>query len=248
MQTFILDRSLTRSFNLLDDLRANKQLLEAIQIYQTNTNIGILDSFVPKGNPKKRAWYNHPAVEMWRDSPGDLSYYIYCCARELKNRGRDTEMIRKVYKFKEFNGVDFSSIHPPLWKNDKLISSHRKSLLIKSFVKACCYLASYKHCIELVDAALLLYDIDSLFSQYAHEYFPTNLKPEFFCFDSVAKEAKRFSDNKRIIGNVSIYMKELKIFEKYWLAFYPDLTIAPEGIFIDSNYYWPTREKEYNDD
>ena len=244
MQTFILDRSLTRSFNLLDGLRANKQLLEAIQIYQINTNIGILDSFVPKSNPKKQAWYNHPAVEMWRESPGDLSYYIYCCARELKNRGKNSEMIRKAYGFNELNGVGFSSIHPPLWKNDKLISSHRKSLIIKSFAKACCYLASYKHRIELADAAVLLYDINSFFDQYAHEYFPTNLKPEFFCFESLAKEAERFSKNKRIICNVNTYIKELMVFEKYWLAFYPD----PEGVFIDLNYYWPTREEKYSND
>lgn len=62
MQTFLTYSDFFKSARHLDNKRLNKQLLECWQIYDTIVN-------------NKKAWSNHPAVNMWRGYELGLLYY-----------------------------------------------------------------------------------------------------------------------------------------------------------------------------
>lgn len=74
MQTFMPFGTVTESAAVLDDVRLNKQRIEAKQIYQVLTG-------------ETRAWRHHPAVGMWRDRLSALADYGYLMCREWSSRG-----------------------------------------------------------------------------------------------------------------------------------------------------------------
>jgi len=121
MQTFLPYPSFIESAKSLDNKRLGKQRVEAYQILNTLFK-------GPVTNGKKTAWYNHPAVQMWRGYEQSLAEYGYVICKEWRNRGFKDSLMDK-----------FDSVRPPheapspKWLGDsKFHSSHRSNLLRKS--------------------------------------------------------------------------------------------------------------------
>lgn len=109
MQTFLPVNNLQQNAQYLDSLRLNKQITEALQIYDTLLG-------------KSHGWINHPAVKMWRGYENALLKYAYYCFDEWIKRGgkRNTRLTPP------------SSYALPKWFGDeRLHSSHRSRLLLK---------------------------------------------------------------------------------------------------------------------
>lgn len=109
MQTFLPVNSINTSPKYLDNIRLNKQITEALQIY--DTLIG-----------KNKGWINHPAVKMWRGYEDGLLMYAYECFTEWIKRGGNRKAT--IVKPENYN--------LPQWFGDeRLHSSHRARLLLK---------------------------------------------------------------------------------------------------------------------
>lgn len=120
MQTFLPYESFYDSLNCLDPKRLGKQRVESFQIITT--------LYAAKANPDaapKMAWYNHPAVKMWKDNVESLIIYYNLSLQLWEKRG---------YKNKILKYIDFSPIgvKSPHWLGyEKFHSSHRAALLQK---------------------------------------------------------------------------------------------------------------------
>lgn len=237
MQTFITSISSNECARKLDDLRLNKQLLEAIQIYQINFNEGILDSFKPSDDYTSVSWYNHPAVEMWRFSPNRLLLYIRSMAREYMVRRRTTDMVAKALSFygRHYDGSQALKEVAPLDYLD-VIHSHQKALLVKSFVTSYCSLVSLNLNVEMRDAAATIINFDYSLMYY-YRFFDLRL----FDIDSLAKNAERYAKSKVIISNPNVVKNRIEIFRNYDRHFNEYYRKYSSPI-IDLNYVWPTRK------
>lgn len=237
MQTFITSISSSECARNLDDSRLNKQLLEAIQIYQINFNEGILDSFEPFDDYTSVSWYNHPAIEMWRFSPNRLLLYIKSMASEYMVRKRTTNMVTKALSFYCNHFDDFHSFNEdaPL-DCPEVIHSHQKALLVKSFVTSYCSLVSFSLNVEMRDAAATIIDFDYSLMHY-YRFFDLRL----FDIDSLTKNAERYAKSKVIISNPNVVRSRIEIFRNYDRYFRDDYQYYSSPI-IDLNYFWPTRK------
>lgn len=107
MQTFMPYSDFTKSAQVLDNKRLNKQHVECKQI------INVLE-----GN--SAAWKNHPAVRMWDGYIPALKAYANEIKKECLKRGFKSEKI-PFYDVKEFER--------PFWLGDiRVHTSHRSNL------------------------------------------------------------------------------------------------------------------------
>lgn len=138
MQTFLpyASTDFTLSAKVLDNLRLNKQTVEAWQI------LLVLWELDPAGEYRKpRGWVNHPATKMWRGHEFLLYQYIIAMTNEWIDRGFKTVVgtkasatLMSAYEHGLFNVVQ----QKPYWMEDQemfesMASSHRRALLSKNY-------------------------------------------------------------------------------------------------------------------
>lgn len=110
MQTFLPYSDFEKSAKSLDDLRLNKQIVEAHQILNA----------LEYGS----RWENHPAVKMWKGFENSLREYFNICLLEWLYRG-------KSHKF-ELEPID-DTFDTPWWLDvDIFHKSHMSNLLRKN--------------------------------------------------------------------------------------------------------------------
>ena len=138
MQTFITSKYSSQIAQDLDNKRLHKQALEAWQILM------VLCELDPEGNHRTpKGWANHPAVKMWRGSEYYLYYYACNMVDEWVRRGYKSSLKEKLFKTivaAEKKGIVIlgGGINEPSWWVDeevmnKVISSHRRALLVKNY-------------------------------------------------------------------------------------------------------------------
>lgn len=138
MQTFITSKYSAQIAQDLDNKRLHKQALEAWQILM------VLCELDPDGNDRQpKGWVNHPAVKMWRGSEYYLYYYACNMVDEWVKRGYKSTLKDKLFKTilaADKKGIVKlgDGINEPSWWNDeetmkKVISSHRRALLVKNY-------------------------------------------------------------------------------------------------------------------
>lgn len=112
MQTFLPDKDFSKSALILDRKRILKQVIEAKQILDT----------ILLG---RKAWSNHPAVNMWRGHEIALTEYYNIFWEVCKEKWNV-----KWVKMRKLDNL--STIIYPKWLGDeRLHSSHRANLLRK---------------------------------------------------------------------------------------------------------------------
>ena len=138
MQTFITSKYSADIARELDNKRLFKQALEAWQILM------VLCELDPQGNHRTpKGWVNHPAVKMWRGSEYYLYFYACQMLDEWERRGFKSTLKGKMWKTvvaADRKGVLTigQGINEPSWWLDedtmkKVISSHRRALLVKDY-------------------------------------------------------------------------------------------------------------------
>lgn len=119
MQTFLPYPNFVDSARCLDFLRLNCQIKETKQILDIILN-------------NKKAWANHPAVNMWRGYELALFCYGEDCASVAKEYGIATtkwkEFSQKIYEVVK----EQKPILPKWLGHEQLHSSHRAALLKKN--------------------------------------------------------------------------------------------------------------------
>jgi hypothetical protein len=125
MQTFLPYKDFTKSANVLDSKRLNKQILEGYQILK------VLNSDDPRA-----AWRNHPAVKMWRGSETHLYDYVLSMANVATLRGIKTDKNLENIETLRRATLENWGTKKPFWiKNksivDRLTESHRANLYRK---------------------------------------------------------------------------------------------------------------------
>ena len=125
MQTFLPSKSFSKSAQILDNKRLNKQILEGYQILK------VLSSDDPFA-----AWRNHPAVLMWKNAETTLLNYVLAMVKEADVRGIKTDKnLHNILTLKaEKSGSWRNKL--PVWysdnaKLDRLTESHRANLYRK---------------------------------------------------------------------------------------------------------------------
>jgi hypothetical protein len=125
MQTFLPYKDFTKSANVLDSKRLNKQILEGYQILK------VLNSDDPRA-----AWRNHPAVKMWRGSETHLYDYVLSMANVATLRGIKTDKnLENIETLRKATLQNWGT-KKPFWINnksivDRLTESHRANLYRK---------------------------------------------------------------------------------------------------------------------
>lgn len=143
MQTFLCYPNFKQSASVLDNRRLGKQRVECLQILKTLAkgptqyichrcnnnwishypNCGCGDSFT---ETRKTPWYNHPAVQMWKNHVPNLAFYGLICCIEWQRGFKDT-CYKKIDKFLSAKYYVF-----PKWLSDpRFCASHRSNLLRK---------------------------------------------------------------------------------------------------------------------
>jgi hypothetical protein len=125
MQTFLPYKDFTKSANVLDSKRLNKQILEGYQILK------VLNSDDPRA-----AWRNHPAVKMWRGSETHLYDYVLSMANVATLRGIKTDKNLENIEILRKATLQNWGTKKPFWINnksivDRLTESHRANLYRK---------------------------------------------------------------------------------------------------------------------
>lgn len=117
MQTFLPYESFALTAMCLDNKRLNKQITEALQIYNANINFafGI-----------KSSWQNHPAVKMWRGYDNCLLMYRNILIAEWQKRGYSSHKIIALYSNDKI-------VWPPWLSREDFHLSHKSNLLRKYF-------------------------------------------------------------------------------------------------------------------
>lgn len=114
MQTFLPYPDFQKSAECLDNRRLNKQIVEAMTIYN-----------IVKENRMTRGWINHPTTKMWKGHSEALALYFNECLKEWKKRGHN-------HKYKEIDLDKSVTVKIPVWfgKEDFHVA-HRSNLLRK---------------------------------------------------------------------------------------------------------------------
>lgn len=111
IQTFLPYEDFEKSARTLDRKRLGKQRVEAKQIIKNLTT-------------RRDSWYNHPAVQMWKDHVEALKLYYNAISKDWVRRGYEHNM--------GFYDVDETEVEYPPWLGDeKFHSAHRSNLLRK---------------------------------------------------------------------------------------------------------------------
>ena len=118
----------------LDNLRLNKQALEAWQILMSLLEID------PKGNYRQsRGWRNHPAVKQWAGYELSLYGYLNCMVTEHLNRGFKTTIGDKAQRTIQiaYENNLLADYEEPWWRNPvtmkAVATTHRQALLWKNY-------------------------------------------------------------------------------------------------------------------
>lgn len=123
MQTFVPELTFDECARVLDDRRLGKQRVEAKQIYMA----------LSKGHG---AWFAHPAVQMWRDTPRTLLYYGFAMCEEWINRGFDDNLrgwfVNELLNDSLMTGFKGDGEWPSWWGGE-IHLNHRAILLHKDF-------------------------------------------------------------------------------------------------------------------
>ena len=136
MQTFLTSKSFSETARSLDNLRLNKQALEAWQILMTNLRL------TPDGLPRQgKGWVSHPAVKMWTGCDLLLLDYIGAMVLEWERRGFKSTIADKAtetIQFAKEQGLLYDQGNKPEWMSNQEIlkevtSSHRRALLVKNY-------------------------------------------------------------------------------------------------------------------
>lgn len=130
MQTFIVetvvvgDNYPSHIFQMtaakLDNKRLGKQRVECLQILNSLKH--------------KTAWYNHPAVQMWKGFERALALYgLAMCSEWVYERNFVDNCSEKISKFivNENGEMDINIIYPNWLYNKQLAESHRSNLIRK---------------------------------------------------------------------------------------------------------------------
>lgn len=125
MQTFLPIDNFEGSAFLLDNLRLNKQIVEAYQILKNVSNLN------------QDVWINHPATLMWKDNSSAIEQYIKFLIIEWWERGKNGHSL--IY---DSITQTQEQIWLPYWFGDPLFhASHRSNLLLKDdFYKKFCWI------------------------------------------------------------------------------------------------------------
>lgn len=126
MQTFVPLSDLAEIATVTDLKRLGKQIIECRQIGKAIADPGY-------------GWQHHPAVAMWRNSPGGLLIYAtYMNAewefRRGKTHGAYTNMLLDyniTYAEAQRASLRWSEHAPSWWGRDDVMLSHRSNLLRK---------------------------------------------------------------------------------------------------------------------
>lgn len=131
MQTFLpYGPNFIKTAECLDNRRLNKQIVEALQIYNIITH--------PSSS---RGWHNHPAVKMWRGYADALAKYGFSMYVEWKlrflegDRGGKIEHVSGEVLRSAWYDFRRQPVQPllPDWLFDpRLYVSHREVLLYKA--------------------------------------------------------------------------------------------------------------------
>lgn len=147
MQTFLPYPQFWESARVLDRQRLGKQRVEALQILkvlqQGEWSCPSCHSLVTHFNPyktgyhcyqceaplKKTAWYNHPAVKMWKGHTDALMVYLKHICLEWTNRGYVDNCLNKAL---ELGYSVPEAVQLPPWVDDEAFHrSHQSNLLRK---------------------------------------------------------------------------------------------------------------------
>jgi hypothetical protein len=125
MQTFIPYADFKKSHKCLDSRRLVKQNLETTQLLDT-----ILDLPTKSGKPRT-GWTNHPALMMWKPTPGALIDYLAAGIAECDYRNFKSDYCKeRLCMYRDL----VSDSELPIWWGDELVhSSHRYRLLQKGY-------------------------------------------------------------------------------------------------------------------
>jgi len=119
MQTFLPYPSYSQTAMCLDNKRLIKQILEAVQIFNVIKN------------PLAKGWQKHPAVNQWRNHPGQLMSYAVCMCHEYTNR------FNKIHKYdaqiKNYLMNNMIGPSPKFRFNVNYLDNHKAILLGKDF-------------------------------------------------------------------------------------------------------------------
>ena len=145
MQSFLPFANFTESARVLDNKRLGKQRVEGLQIlkaldkgpwgcwacHQKVTHFNEYKTgyhcYHCEAPLKRTAWYNHPAVLMWKSYENALVLYVEEICREWVRRGFKDTVAEKVQEFRKGNICLL-----PDWFGDKAFHlSHQSNLLRK---------------------------------------------------------------------------------------------------------------------
>jgi Pyrimidine dimer DNA glycosylase len=140
MQTFLPFADFAKSASVLDNKRLGKQRVECLQILQTLAKgeyVVDVTSHAVKAEiavtgvwPRKTAWYNHPAVRMWRGYNDRLAEYSLIICDEWLKRGFKDTCRAKIGQLLLASPYTLGMI--PNWLgNSDFHASHRSNLLRK---------------------------------------------------------------------------------------------------------------------
>jgi hypothetical protein len=124
MQVFVPFESFTKSVQVLDRSRLQKQIVECHQI------LGAILGWPTKDGKARIGYLNHAAVIGWRYHPRALAQYALCAVAEMEARGYKRSCYHAT--FCEVRGAEDVALAP--WIGDEAVhSSHRARLLQKDF-------------------------------------------------------------------------------------------------------------------
>lgn len=121
MQTFMAFSSYSKTATALDDARLGKQRLEAYQVLEHLLEIPGRENFYP----------NHPIMAMWRGYEYALCVYGMETCRVWHTRGKDDMFHRFARYGTMFNNQGFDFEHPPWYRDEDFMRSHRSNLYRK---------------------------------------------------------------------------------------------------------------------
>lgn len=159
--------------------------------------------YISKALPKN--YLNHPAVKWWVGHANSLAFYIHCMTDELYVRFGNKKTLHFVAQQIEKKLNFIFDTQPPTFLTQKIINSHRSSLLYKTELNAHLYDFCYKKQVPL----------SSITKQNFHVDFVPYLLTNSNIMDVVTM---RFSTSKQIPSYSSV-QKQFTIYNNYKYAF-----------------------------
>lgn len=122
MNTFLPYSCFKESAQSLDRQRLGKQRVECLQILKCLEKGPIF-------NQKKTPWYNHPAVQMWKNHESYLVIYGRIICKEWLARGYKDTCYEKIDTF--YSKFKISADKPSWLGSEKFHLAHKSALIRK---------------------------------------------------------------------------------------------------------------------